>query len=206
MRIGLGYDQEMEKNASSMIYAVRPASLLFLAFATSWLLLQSVSLAQEIEIDEARTFDTVTQRFLQEHCVDCHGADLQEGDVRLDRLTFDSTDEATLQIWDQVFSQVQFGEMPPADHPQPPSQERTAFLEQVDKELTATGRGFGLAYKQLLPQFGNYVDHTRLFDGSVSDMPYTPARLWRQRPIIYDAIWGSAYGRAPWYSVKNGGT
>ena len=206
MRIGLGYDQEMEKNASSMIYAVRPASLLFLAFATSWLLLQSVSLAQEIGIDEARTFDTVTQRFLQEHCVDCHGADLQEGDVRLDRLTFDSTDEATLQIWDQVFSQVQFGEMPPADHPQPPSQERTAFLEQVDTELTATGRGFGLANKQLLPQFGNYVDHTRLFDGSVSDMPYTPARLWRQRPIIYDAIWGSAYGRAPWYSVKIGGT
>ena len=91
-----------------MIYAVRPASLLSLACATSWLLLQSVSPAQETGIDEARTFDTVTQRFLQEHCVDCHGADLQEGDVRLDRLTFDSTDEATLQIWDQVFAQVQF--------------------------------------------------------------------------------------------------
>jgi hypothetical protein len=58
----------------------------------------------------------------------------------------------------------------------------------------------------LLPQFGNYVDHQTLFDGSVKAMPYTPARLWRQRPIIYDAVWGNAYGRAPWYSVKIGGT
>ncbi|HIE70948.1 MAG TPA: hypothetical protein EYP98_12675, partial [Planctomycetes bacterium] len=37
-------------------------------------------------------------------------------------------------------------------------------------------------------------------------MPYTSARLWRQRPIIYDAVWANAYGRAPWYSVKIGGT
>ncbi|MGC6444399.1 MAG: DUF1588 domain-containing protein, partial [Rubripirellula sp.] len=36
--------------------------------------------------------------------------------------------------------------------------------------------------------------------------PFTPARLWRQRPVIYDEIWGNAYGRAPWFSVKIGGT
>ena len=60
--------------------------------------------------------------------------------------------------------------------------------------------------KMLLPEYGNFVDHQRLFDGSIQEKPYTPARLWRQRPDIYRRLWGKHYGRKHWYSVKIGGT
>ena len=116
------------------------------------------------------------------------------------------SDDETARTWNRIFAQVQFGEMPPENSTQPKTSAKSEFLKQVEAELTRFGRGFGLDKKLLLPQFGNYVDHTTLFDGSVKEMPYTPSRLWRQRPIIYDAIWGNAYGRAPWYSVKIGGT
>jgi hypothetical protein len=144
--------------------------------------------------------------FVTEYCVKCHGDKKQEGDLRLDTVGHDMADDKTARLWNDIFAQVQFSEMPPRESKQPTAARKAAFLKRVEAELIRFGRGFGLDKKMLLPQFGNYVDHKTLFDGSVKAMPYTPSRLWRQRPIIYDAIWGSAYGRAPWYSVKIGGT
>lgn len=151
-------------------------------------------------------FQSTAKQFLTQFCLDCHGSTDPEGDVRLDNLDVELPDEETAQAWNRVFNQVQFGEMPPEGETQPSTEQRAKFLKQLDTELESRGRGFELDKKLLLPQFGNYIDHGTLFDGSVTEKPYTPARLWRQRPIIYDAIWGSAYGRAPWYSVKIGGT
>jgi len=151
-------------------------------------------------------FQVQAKRFVTEFCVKCHGANDPEGELRLDTVGHDMSDDQTARTWNRIFAQVQFQEMPPSDSRQPATAVKSAFLQRVDAELTRFGRGFGLDKKLLLPQFGNYVDHKTLFDGSVAEMPYTPARLWRQRPIIYDAIWGAAYGRAPWYSVKIGGT
>lgn len=151
-------------------------------------------------------FKQQAKRFVTEFCVDCHGVENQEGELRLDIVGHDMSDDETARTWNRIFAQVQFGEMPPSDSRQPATSTKSEFLKQIEAELMRFGRGFGLDKKMLLPQFGNYIDHKTLFDGSVTDMPYTPARLWRQRPVIYDAIWGNAYGRAPWYSVKIGGT
>ena len=165
-----------------------------------------ITFAQVTATTDEVPFETTAKRFLTAYCVDCHGADAPEADVRLDSIGHNFSDDTTAGTWGRVFAQIQFGEMPPEDSAQPRAAERQAFAERIEEELTRVGRGFGLDKKLLLPQFGNYVDHAMLFDGSVKEMPYTPARLWRQRPIIYDAIWGNAYGRAPWYSVKIGGT
>jgi len=152
-------------------------------------------------------FPTQTTLFLKKYCVKCHGAKTQEGDLRLDTVLHDLTDDKTARLWNDVFAQVQFSEMPPSDSEQQPSAAiKARFLNRVETELMRFGRGFDLHEKMLLPQFGNYVDHQTLFDGTVTEAPYTPARLWRQRPNIYDAIWKNAYGRAPWYSIKIGGT
>ena len=152
-------------------------------------------------------FETHAISFVREYCVKCHGEKKQEGDLRLDTVLHDMTDDKTARLWNDIFAQIQFAEMPPVESKQQPSAAtKNEFLQQIEAELKRFGRGFGLDEKMLLPQFGNYVDHQTLFDGSVKAMPYTPARLWRQRPIIYDAVWGNAYGRAPWYSVKIGGT
>lgn len=35
------------------------------------------------------------------------------------------------------------------------------------------------------PDYGNYVDHNRLFSGTIKDKPYTPARRWLVSPQIF---------------------
>ena len=162
--------------------------------------------AQETTESTSPRFEVNAKRFVKEFCIDCHGPDTQEGEIRLDTVDHDLSNDDTVQIWNRIFAQLQFGEMPPEDSTQPQASVTSDFLQQIEAELTRFDQGSGLAEKLLLPQFGNYVDHTSLFDGSVTEMPYTSARLWRQRPIIYDAIWGNAYGRAPRNSVKIGGT
>ena len=151
-------------------------------------------------------FESSTSPFLKTYCVDCHGADSQESGLRFDQIGHDLSDSQAVQIWSDIFAQVQFAEMPPSDSDQPSVGERSRFVASIEAELERFNAGFGLKEKMLLPQYGNYVDHETLFDGSITEMPYTPARLWRQRPLIYDAVWEKAYGRAPWYSVKIGGT
>jgi len=159
------------------------------------------------ELLDEDVFQTQTTLFLKKYCVKCHGAQTQEGDLRLDTVLHDLADDQTAKLWNDIFAQVQFSEMPPSESEQQPlAAAKARFLQRVEEELMRFGRGFNLDEKMLLPQFGNYVDHQTLFDGTVTEAPYTPARLWRQRPIIYDAIWKNAYGRAPWYSIKIGGT
>lgn len=151
-------------------------------------------------------FKTLTSSFLTTYCVDCHGVDTQEADIRFDKIGHEMSDAQTAQLWSNIFAQVQFSEMPPGESDQPATKLKTQFLKSVEDELMRFGVGFGLEEKMPMPQYGNYVDHESLFDGSIKEMPFTPSRLWRQRPFIYDAVWSKAYGRAPWYSVKIGGT
>ncbi len=146
--------------------------------------------------------------FMKSYCFKCHGDDKQKGDLNLQTLKVEMKSPEIADWWDAVYAQVQFDEMPPTkkDQAQPSAGEKRAFLDWLDAEMGKVGKGFGLDEKLLLPEYGNYVDHKTLFDGSVKDHPYTPARLWRQRPAIYAAIWDKAYGKAPYYSVKIGGT
>jgi hypothetical protein len=191
-------------------FPARSLRMLILSALVSMAALADDSAAQETaqgkSASTTASFKVDAKRFVTNFCVDCHGPDNQEGEIRLDDLSHDLSDDDAIQIWNRIFAQVQFGEMPPEDSVQPQASVKTDFLKQIEVELTRFDQGFGLAEKLQLPQFANYLDHKSLFDGSVTEMAYTPARLWRQRPIIYDAIWGNAYGRAPWYSVKIGGT
>jgi len=191
---------------TSRLFLPHAASLLAISALASLVVLPSGAWAQSAEESVNLPADLNVKRFLNQFCMDCHGEAIQEGDLRFDTLELDLTNEGAIEIWNRVFTQVQFGEMPPEDGDQPEASVRAEFLQHIEAELTQVDAGFGLAEKLRLPQFGNYVDHNTLFDGSVDELPYTPARLWRQRPIMYDAIWGNAYGKAPWYSVKIGGT
>ena len=146
------------------------------------------------------------REFLRQFCIDCHGPDTHEGNLRFDKIEYELTKNDDVQLWDRILTQVQIGDMPPADAHQPNHGERFTFVHALETSLEASGKDVELLKRQTLPQFANYLDHQTLFDGSIKESPYTPARLWRQRPVIYDAIWGNAYGRAPWLSVKIGGT
>src|SRR6476661_8609202 len=76
--------------------------------------------------------------FLETHCYDCHGDDVQKGGLRLDTLgrNFNNRDDA--QAWEEVYQRVATGEMPPPKHKrQPAPDERSAFVDSLRTSLLA---------------------------------------------------------------------
>ncbi|MCS5629607.1 MAG: hypothetical protein NZ744_02170, partial [Pirellulaceae bacterium] len=65
------------------------------------------------ELLDEDVFQTQTTLFLKKYCVKCHGAQTQEGDLRLDTVLHDLADDQTAKLWNDIFAQVQFSEMPP---------------------------------------------------------------------------------------------
>ena len=77
--------------------------------------------------------------------------------------------------------------MPPEDAKhQPDEAQRASIISWLGKELEkarSSPRG-----RHLLGQFsfGNQVDHDALFSGEIKELPFSPPRLWRMNPNIYD--------------------
>ncbi len=61
---------------------------------------------------EARDIDQVVRPFLQKHCVECHDAEVQKGEFRVDNLSPKVGTENTPQ-WLEVMERINTGEMPP---------------------------------------------------------------------------------------------
>lgn len=130
---------------------------------------------------KAKTNDV--QPLLVKFCGECHGAQTHEGDVRFDALGA-LEKEPFLNVLNKAESQLFFGMMPPVDAPQPSAEERRRLLAWVQIELRASNAS-GLDQKSRSPEAGNWVEHTKLFDGSVQEKPYTPARRWLVSPQIF---------------------
>ncbi len=78
---------------------------------------------------------TVT-RFVQSHCVRCHGPQKQKGSVRLDTLPAAIADPTTALRYQDVLDALNLSEMPPEDEPQPSKQELADVLEALTGNLT----------------------------------------------------------------------
>jgi hypothetical protein len=73
--------------------------------------------------------------FLDQHCVECHDADVKKGGLDLTALHFDKLDAASLKTWQHVFERVRDGEMPPKKKPQPEKAEKDGFLAALKTPL-----------------------------------------------------------------------
>ena len=123
---------------------------------------------------------------LEKYCFDCHDADKQKGEVRLDSLQGIALD-ARLDLLNRVQEQVYFGEMPPKKKEQPTEAERSLLNEWLEKELRAHNAS-KLEDKLRMPEYGNVVDHDKLFSGKYKDLPgFTPDRRWLISEFIFDA-------------------
>lgn len=69
------------------------------------------------------------------HCVQCHGADIQEAGLRLDTLSADLDDPAVARRWEKVFDRLSAGEMPPQSEARPPEALLRNSIELVRKQL-----------------------------------------------------------------------
>lgn len=69
------------------------------------------------------------QPFLKSHCLKCHGEEKQKGGVRFDEVAkYQAGDQ---QFWTNVFEQLQGGEMPPENRPQPSAAAKKRVLAWI---------------------------------------------------------------------------
>lgn len=89
----------------------------------------------------------VMVEFLKAHCQKCHGSQKQEGKLRLDTLSLDISSGGEAQRWQDVFSALQGGKMPPEDAPQPSKEDRSAVVAHLSSTLKQAALRFGPGYQ-----------------------------------------------------------
>ena len=141
------------------------------------------------------------QPFLEKHCFECHDANTAKGEVSLENWAALPAETRNLAM-----DQIAFREMPPKKKPQPDAAEREAIVAAIEAELITAGHKPDLRDKLKAPEYGNYVDHEKLFDGSVTEAPFTPARLWKRSPQIFDSLInrGAGFARPGRYGARPG--
>ncbi|MBL9153843.1 MAG: DUF1592 domain-containing protein, partial [Verrucomicrobiales bacterium] len=75
--------------------------------------------------------------FLDQHCVECHDADVKKDGIDLSALETGFGDPATFAIWVKVHDALAAGDMPPKKQPRPPEEESAALLDWLNRELHA---------------------------------------------------------------------
>lgn len=137
---------------------------------------------------------------LQRRCGVCHGPESTAGDVRFDQLANIALDDR-LELWNQAQEQIFFQRMPP-DNADPLSEtERKVLLEWLSTELSKYSAS-KLEDKLQTPEFGNYVDHEKLFSGAYAGTPgFTYDRRWLISEFIFDAKFNRILKHTPFLTI-----
>ncbi len=85
---------------------------------------------------DEQSFEGRIQPLVEKHCRRCHNADLMKSGVRLDDLSATPTDRQ-LFLLKAVVKQLDDGNMPPDDEPQPTAEERAALADWARQTLVA---------------------------------------------------------------------
>jgi mono/diheme cytochrome c family protein len=80
-------------------------------------------------------FHSTIQPILLQSCVECHGPDSQEGNVRVDTLDPDLLHGADVERWLEISSVVSKGEMPPKDAESLAADDRSQVVQWLSQEL-----------------------------------------------------------------------
>jgi hypothetical protein len=78
--------------------------------------------------------------FLDQHCAECHDADVKKSGLDVTSLSFDALtkeplDAAAFHAWQKIYERVRDGEMPPKKKPQPAKPEKSGFLTALKSPL-----------------------------------------------------------------------
>lgn len=85
---------------------------------------------------------TAVANFFEQHCIGCHGEKKPKGELRLDTLKWDLSNNANLELWQAVYDQLESQDMPPEDEPQPKAVARAEVLKAIAaglEEARSTG-------------------------------------------------------------------
>src|SRR5688572_30504182 len=93
------------------------------------------ALASSGMTDTRLTYD---RQFLEEHCFECHDADVKKGGLDLTTLRFDPANSTNFSTWVLVHDRVDKGEMPPKKKARPEPAELAAFTKSLAFSLIST--------------------------------------------------------------------
>ncbi|MCA9106687.1 MAG: DUF1592 domain-containing protein, partial [Planctomycetales bacterium] len=119
--------------------------------------------------------DEPFEAFLETHCVRCHGADKEEGDIRLDLLSRDFEAGVDTHHWAEALDKVNSGEMPPESERQPTQDEISSFVVDLNARLQE-GRAARMAAR---PAVSHYRLSRNEYQNTVYDLlgvRYDPAK------------------------------
>lgn len=84
-----------------------------------------------------RDYEDEVLPLLQRYCFECHGADVQKGDVQLDVLDPDMIEGHDAEHWLAALDMINGGEMPPRRAPQPSNEERRTLVDWMTISIEA---------------------------------------------------------------------
>lgn len=146
-----------------------------------WMMNEMKVSAQDVARDGAVPNDVAA--VLGKFCIECHGEQTREADVRFDALAA-MEQAARVELLGKAQEQIAFRSMPPKDSAQPSAEQRQLVVDWFASELRKNNAPT-LEDKLRLPSYGNRVDHAQLFSGEVKAKPFTPARRWLASPQIF---------------------
>ena len=93
------------------------------------------SLASRVTGSPVRFNQEVVSGFIEKHCIACHGPEKQKGKLRLDELPIELSNDSIAAHWQDVLDNLNAGDMPPEEEPQPGKKELTTFLAELTGKL-----------------------------------------------------------------------
>ncbi|MEL0118439.1 MAG: c-type cytochrome domain-containing protein, partial [Opitutae bacterium] len=155
------------------------------------------------ESQRSSGFEQILKPFLKHNCIRCHGEEKQKGKLTLHKASYDFSKVETSELWVKILEQLTAGDMPPPEEKNQPSvAERNAVIELIDEKILTAGSGEAYRKKLLAPEYGNWVNHEKLFSGEIKTPPFSPARLWRFSPEIF-AHKGFGKAKSPYSYVTS---
>ena len=112
-------------------------------FTTASAYAQSAPVSAPTSILRASTFagfDRIVKPFVAENCYACHGNEKQREGLNLESFQTAASLLDDRDRWDHVVEKLRAREMPPADEPQPPEEQRQAVATWLARELERIDR------------------------------------------------------------------
>jgi hypothetical protein len=157
-----------------------PTHLARIAWSFGFLVLNAGAFAQ-VRSTAAQQFKSDVQPFLKTYCTSCHNPEKRKGKLTLHDISGNIVKETNASLWATVFDQIRFEEMPPEESKkQPNGKQRKAVMDWILSELGHAGFERD-PYLLQRPEFGNHVNHERLFSGKITASSYSIPRVWRRR-------------------------
>ena len=105
------------------------------ALRSSYRKRQPPSVGTETPKPRLAAFRQDVEPVLKKNCVQCHGAEIQEGNIRIDTLDPDLLHGDDVNWWLEVIAVLSNGEMPPADEAELADKDRSKVIEWLSSEI-----------------------------------------------------------------------